>query len=564
MTTKVLLTQLEDNGSNSALSRNITEFNSGYWDTDARPGNDEELGYPPSLLRGLDIAADDFDELNVKGEDLSNARSYGAKTSDENDDSDAESNSNELNLDPYVELQDSDYDTDLEMDGAKYIYPEKYDHDITGHRRYIQACKDNGVQPIRYFLEHMQEDRLSLKFQGLGPDAMKALAAPLEINTTIEDMDLEGNWIMGEGAFHLCRVLKENVFVTQLNLSENRLGNNGAAAVCQLLMVNKTIENLDLAGNNIGDQAGEIFHTVLTKSNSTLRSLNLRHNRLEDGAALWFKKALVENETLEHLDLSWNHFQSKGCVLIAEGLKENVGLKELAVAMNGFGFEGGKCLGEAIKVNRTLQKLDASYCRLPSDCVGSIAHGLMHNDLLKVLDLSYNCLKHEETLELLKGIEKNESSQLSLLNLGNTQVKAKFQDLQEKLHKDRGLDVIHGGIIDDYRMELRDMDPMEIFRRDPFNKLKEWIAKAGYRLVDLLRHFDKDQTMTISTEEFRNGIFTTKIPITEEQLRILIDRLDKDGDGEIDFSELVEGDRVHRKEKRRVLAEMERRASQGK
>lgn len=140
--------------------------------------------------------------------------------------------------------------------------------------------------------------------------------------------------------------------------------------------------------------------------------------------------------------------------------------------MNGFGAEGGKTLGDALKVNRTLQKLDASYCRLPTECIGSIAHGLMHNDHLKIIDvsfrshisvltksvcflylkqdskplkrlllwlnahvyeisnpinirtiflplqLSYNCFRAEETLELLKGIEKNEVSQLSLLHLG--------------------------------------------------------------------------------------------------------------------------------------------------
>ena len=37
-------------------------------------------------------------------------------------------------------------------------------------------------------------------------------------------------------------------------------------------------------------------------------------------------------------------------------------------------------------------------------------------------------------------------------------------------------------------------------------KLKEWVEQAGYRLIDLLRHFDKDNSFTISREEFINGI----------------------------------------------------------
>ena len=41
---------------------------------------------------------------------------------------------------------------------------------------------------------------------------------------------------------------------------------------------------------------------------------------------------------------------------------------------------------------------------------------------------------------------------------------------------------------------------------DPFTKLKEWVERVGYRLVDVLRHFDRDQSLTISREEFKQGI----------------------------------------------------------
>ncbi|CAL1542617.1 unnamed protein product [Lymnaea stagnalis] len=451
------------------------------------------------------------------------------------------------------DVRDSDYDTDLEMDDDKWLYPEKYDHDITGHRKYLHVCRELGIKPVRYFLEHIQDVRLSLRHHGLGPEAMKAMAPPLQMNTTIEHMDLEGNWILGEGANYLCWALRENVFITHLNLSENKMENEGASFVCKLLLANKTIERLELAGNEIGDQVGEMFFQLLTKSNSNLRHLNLRHNKLEDGAAQWFKDALTDNDTLEYLDLSWNNFQVKGCVLLAEGLKENVGLKEMAVAMNGFGLEGGKALGEAIKANRTLLRLDASYCRLPGECASVLAHGLIHSDHLSMLDVSYNCLGATGAFELLKGIEKNEASNMALLNLGNTHVDVKFRDLQEKLKEERKLEVYHGGVLEDYKVEALvkvEVDPMEAFTRDPFTKLKEWVEKAGYRLIDLLRHFDKDQSMTISPEELRHGIAATNIPITHDQLQILVDRLDKDGDGEIDFRELIEEDRKHRKEKR--------------
>ena len=37
-----------------------------------------------------------------------------------------------------------------------------------------------------------------------------------QINTTIEKMDLEGNYILGVGATCLAKVLKDNVYVTEL------------------------------------------------------------------------------------------------------------------------------------------------------------------------------------------------------------------------------------------------------------------------------------------------------------------------------------------------------------
>ncbi|XP_059157279.1 leucine-rich repeat-containing protein 74B-like [Physella acuta] len=442
-------------------------------------------------------------------------------------------------------VDDSDYDTDLDIDGNKWVYPERYDHDLTGKRRYLNECKKLGVHPISYFLDHMQDQRLKLKNHGIGPQAMIALTAPLQVNTTIEHLDLEGNGIRGEGTIHLCRVLRENVFITELNISENGIENEGAEAVCQLLMYNKTIEKLNLAGNGISDGAAQNFYTLLTKRNSTLRYLNLSHNQFEDEGARWFKDALMENEVLEHLDLSWNHFQKRGCVLLAEGLKENVGLKEFSISMNGLELEGGKALGEAIKSNRTLLRLYAANCRLSPTSAVYLANGLMSNDNLNMLDVSENCIIADGAWAMLSGIEKNEASNLMLLNLGSTHVEVRFKKLQEKLRELKGLEVIHGGVLYDYKIEAVTLTPLELFKRDPYTKLRDWVGKSGYRLVDMLRRFDKNQNMTISIEEFWNGIMSCNIPITERQFELLIERMDRDGNGEIDFSELLEEDREH-------------------
>ncbi|GFN83836.1 leucine-rich repeat-containing protein [Plakobranchus ocellatus] len=530
----------------------ILKRETSYFGQQSSQGTERQGGviseYPTSLQSGLPkkdttVIDDTEDQENRSGSKTSPLQQKGH--SEDSDLSEEEQ--------PFKEATDSDYDTDLEnMNHDKWLSPEKYEHDTTGRVKYIRACKNEGVQPIRSFLKHMQEEQLVLRHSRLCVRALKALAAPLESNTSIETMDLQGNWLSAEGILHLCRVLRENVYVTQLNLSDNKIGNEGAVAVCNLLLSNKNLEQVNLSGNEIGNQTIEDFYNVLTQTGSALKYLNLRHNNFDDAAAQRFKDALVENESLEWLDLSWNIFQSKGCVLLAEGLKENVGLKELAIAMNGFGCEGGKAIGKALQTNRTLYKLDISYCRLPVECAGEIALGLMHNDKLGVMNVGYNCLDAESALVILAGLQQNDSSHLLFLDFGNTRVGLKFKEIQEKLGKERGLEIHHGGVNEDYRAQINDIDPMEAFKRDPMTKLKEWLSNAGYRLIDLLRHFDKDQSMSISIREFREGIASTKIPLSEEQIQILINKLDQDGDGEIDFSELVEGDKTHRKNKREI------------
>lgn len=66
-------------------------------------------------------------------------------------------------------------------------------------------------------------------------------------------------------------------------------------------------------------------------------------------------------------------------------------------------------------------------------------------------------------------------------------------------------------------------------------KLKNFAKKKKFRLVDLFRQFDKDSSWSVSHEEFRLGIKSSGIEMSEADICTLIDRLDSDGDGEVDY-----------------------------
>jgi hypothetical protein len=92
-----------------------------------------------------------------------------------------------------------------------------------------------------------------------------------------------------------------------------------------------------------------------------------------------------------------------------------------------------------------------------------------------------------------------------------------FQELQDKLERERILKVTHGGIAGEiYNMVTITFDPLADFRRDPIGMLRSIAKDAGYRMVDLFNDFDKDGNQYISKDEFIHGIKVRIIPILQE------------------------------------------------
>lgn len=86
-------------------------------------------------------------------------------------------------------------------------------------------------------------------------------------------------------------------------------------------------------------------------------------------------------------------------------------------------------------------------------------------------------------------------------------VTIEFAELQDKLENSRDLRVIHGGILNDSSKKLKNIKEREHpFLQDPMRKLKQYVAKTGYRILDLFKSLDKDQSMSVSIHEFRDGI----------------------------------------------------------
>jgi len=71
--------------------------------------------------------------------------------------------------------------------------------------------------------------------------------------------------------------------------------------------------------------------------------------------------------------------------------------------------------------------------------------------------------------------------------------------------------------------------------------LKNYIEDNKMRLLDLFNTLDKDKSMNITVEEFADGLKETGIDMNYVELYKLIEGLDRNKDGEINYSELVMG-----------------------
>ena len=84
-----------------------------------------------------------------------------------------------------------------------------------------------------------------------------------------------------------------------------------------------------------------------------------------------------------------------------------------------------------------------------------------------------------------------------------------FDKLQKEICECRELVVVHSGVLVQKEVKLEAPPPLDheaLFWSDPMTKLKKFAEKAGLRLVDLFKQFDRDNSWTITREEFILGV----------------------------------------------------------
>ncbi|VDI06891.1 Hypothetical predicted protein, partial [Mytilus galloprovincialis] len=418
---------------------------------------------------------------------------------------------------PTTTTQDVDLDLsdDSDSDEKKPIEDDqetlldlsvKYpDYDNTGSKTYEKACRKFDVVPSSKITRKMDSDKdttLDLKHYGLDSKGTMAVA------------------------------------MAMVDISENNLKSFGAKSIGMMLHDNKFLRELNIGGNGFTDLDAP-FLTKKIEEHMALHYLNLSHNLFGDLSGNSFEHMIAENASLEELDLSWNQFRIIGAKKIANGLKENDHLKIVNASWNGYDDDGAAAFGDVLANNKYLIELDISCCRIGPEGFGKVMKGLKSNDALEVLKIGKNNIPDsavETAVDLLLTLDPS-TFKLECLDLSDVMLTGKSQErLAELKEPFPELDIIHG-YTDSYGK--RRMVGFGDMGQEALLCLKEYLEECNMTVTELFSRFDEDGSNSVDYDEFRQGIRDEGIPLSSEQVDHLIKYIDIDGDGDIDFSELV-------------------------
>ncbi|CAF0847513.1 unnamed protein product [Adineta steineri] len=234
----------------------------------------------------------------------------------------------------------------------------------------LDLCKQvvgpQGVQPLLDAMKHSTfVTRLLLGNNIVGLPGAQAISEYIRSNShsNIDTWYIACNKFDSECISMICDALGTDTKVKVLWLKRNPILADGAVHLDRMLTTNNYLQILDLYNTGLFDRGCEILFNAL-KNNSSLKHLYMDSNGLtaKSGQILRLHFEQKYNH-LETLFLSCNSLGDAGTQELAVGLKHDQCLKSLSLSSNCLGFDGIKVLVDNLISNTTLQQLDLGYMK---------------------------------------------------------------------------------------------------------------------------------------------------------------------------------------------------------
>jgi Ran GTPase-activating protein (RanGAP) involved in mRNA processing and transport len=427
---------------------------------------------------------------------------------------------------------------------------------------------------------------LALKGNKFGDFAAGGFSTMLQANNHLEELDLSENRIMKRGGIALATALGVNKSLKRFRIGGNGIGSDGGIAMAEAVAGNSTLEELYLDRCEIESAAAGVKLAELLQRNTSLKTLDIGHNRMPDAAIhviLEAWEAQPKGKGVTYLGLEGIDIDSKDQEIIkrciADGdrncsFKKKYSLEDTEKLKAAAKLRAA-AMAERRKANEARRKTEHER-RKAKQSAGSEHGGSEH---------SHGSRRH--------GSHKHGSGKKHKFKKRGSVVEVEDENLsrserrarRESEHIQRRLsqrDDVGGGVApkepkqhhasvaeDDGELVSEDStDPdtdddegvaQSNWRRDarkrrkwadmhpdlpdPMGVLEDYVSDMQLRLVDLFFAIDKDRSGGVSKSELGAACLALGLPLDDDQKEELMHRMDTDGDGTIDYHELCEGRR---------------------
>ena len=302
----------------------------------------------------------------------------------------------------------------------------------------IRYCSANSLILYGNHYWYVNEIKEGLTLCNITNDGVITIAEAIQVNTTLQKLNIAINKISDDAAAAISDCLKFNISLQEFNISHNYITNKGIWKISQAIQINSKLQNINISRNYISI-AGLMYFMEAVKDNCTLQVVNITHNNVTRSGFTSIKQCI---ENLQHpiqIYASWNEIISRNEELLviskictfqdpeniieedvwsfedydpdhivtclSECLKEDDTLLELNMSKNQIMRDREKKIIEAIKVNKTLLKLDASFTKICDE--DYISDCLKINKSLKELNMSGNIITSNGAKEIATAIRVN-------------------------------------------------------------------------------------------------------------------------------------------------------------
>ena len=271
---------------------------------------------------------------------------------------------------------------------------------------------------------------LDISYNVISDDRTLAISDCLKINSTLCKLNVSGNKITDEGAKILAKAIQVNTTLQELNTSKNWISKEGVMRIVEACTINRTLHKLVCTHNNLSKSGLATINEYIRKENAvqifvgSWNSLCSKDNRLafktifyssylqqkvqsdDDNIdeELWFINKITDPKyvreflqcclDVQHVNLT-NTMTDDQVLIFCHCLMNNSTLTELNLSNNIFTDEGAKKLAEAIKVNTTLQELNISMNKITDEGAKKLAEAIKVNTTLQELNISMNKITDE-------------------------------------------------------------------------------------------------------------------------------------------------------------------------